>query len=98
MDNENIEFIEAPETCEDTCEEPSEETIEYDNRIEDEVEIEPEYEEPEVTGSIKGMNEIEQKFSRYERSYRARRIRELTAPTWSTKIIQVERETTEIAA
>jgi hypothetical protein len=40
------------------------ETTEYDNRIDEEIEITP--------------DEIDQKFARFERSYRARRIRELT--------------------
>jgi len=65
------ELIGAPVTCE--------QTIEYDNRIEDEVEVEPdEEEEREDADSRKNWGEIEQQFARYERNYRARRIRELT--------------------
>jgi hypothetical protein len=64
------ELIETPETCE--------ETTEYDNRIEDDIEIEPEDEEQEDMESGHKREEIEQQFARYERNYRARRIRELT--------------------
>jgi len=61
--------IDTPETCA--------ETTEYDNRIE-EFEIEPEEHELEVYETPKHWEEIEQKFARFERNYRARRIRELT--------------------
>jgi len=65
------ELIETPFPCE--------QTTQYDNRIEDMIEIEPEEEEePESPGSRKTWEEIEQSFARYERNYRARRIRELT--------------------
>lgn len=71
MTDEVIEQqIETPFTCEETIEDD-------DNRIEDEIEIEPE-EEQEDNNSRKHREEIEQQFARYERSYRARRIRELT--------------------
>ena len=56
---------------------PCEETTEYDNRIEEEVEIEPEEEEEDFY-SVDKPEEAEQQFARYERSYRARRIREMT--------------------
>lgn len=71
MANEAIELLEAPVSCE--------ETIEYDNRIEDEVEVEPDEEvEREEIDPRRNWGEIEQQFARYERNYRARRIRELT--------------------
>jgi len=54
------------------------ETIEYDNRIEDVIEIDPEDEEPECDASYTTSEQMEQQFARYERNYRARRIRELT--------------------
>ena len=54
----------------------SEETTEYNNRIED-VEIEPEEEQEDVESRYL-REEIDQQFSRYERNYRSRRIRELT--------------------
>ena len=64
-------MIEAPFSCE--------ETTEYDNRIEDNSEIEPE-EEQEGRDShyLYLREERQQEFARYERNYRARRIRELT--------------------
>ena len=62
-------LIETPETCE--------ETTEYDNRIEDDFEIEPEGKLDEIDSREK-WEEIELKFARFERNYRARRIRELT--------------------
>lgn len=62
-------MIEAPISCE--------ETTEYDNRIEDDGEIEPE-EEQEERDFHYLREEREQEFARYERNYRARRIRELT--------------------
>jgi hypothetical protein len=70
MAREAVELIEAPETCEITTE--------YDNRIEDDIEIEPEPEEQEDVESYHKREEIEQQFARYERNYRARRIREIT--------------------
>ena len=54
---------------------PCEQTTEYDNQIEDEIEIEPEEEDSYSLGK---REEVEQQFARYERSYRARRIREMT--------------------
>ena len=62
-------MIEAPISCE--------ETTEYDNRIEDNGEIEPE-DEQEGRDYHYLREEREQEFARYERNYRARRIRELT--------------------
>ena len=69
MDKHTEELFETPFTCE--------ETIEYDNRIEDSIEIEPEEEQEDFTSRWHG-EEIEQKFARFERNYRVRRIRELT--------------------
>ena len=57
----------------DTCDE----TIEYDNRILDSVDTEPEEAGQDVESRNK-WEEIEQKFARYERNYRVRRIKELT--------------------
>lgn len=70
MAQEAVEFIETPDSCEVTTE--------YDNRIENDIEIEPDSEEPEDMESYHKREEIEQKFARYERNYRARRIREIT--------------------
>ncbi|MHB9036847.1 MAG: hypothetical protein ACYC64_09275 [Armatimonadota bacterium] len=70
MADDAIELIETPDTCETTTE--------YDNRIEDDFEIEPEEVEQEDMESGYKRAEIEQQFARYERNYRARRIRELT--------------------
>ncbi len=71
MAEEAIDLFEAPVSCE--------ETTEYDNRIEDEVEVDPdEEEEREGLDPRRNMGETEQQFARYERNYRARRIRELT--------------------
>lgn len=68
MAEKKIEIIAAPDACE--------ETTEYQNRIED-VEIEPE-EEHEDADSRYLREEVDQQFTRYERNYRSRRIRELT--------------------
>ena len=54
------------------------EITEYDNRIEDPIEIDPEDEESETEEASAVMEQIDQQFARYERNYRARRIRELT--------------------
>jgi hypothetical protein len=70
MAQDAVELIETPETCEVTTE--------YDNRIADDIEIEPEEEEQEDMESYHKREEIEQQFARYERNYRARRIREIT--------------------
>lgn len=72
MANDADELIDAPVACE--------ETTEYENRIEDEVEFEPEEveEQEHETVSRADWAGIEQQFARYERNYRARRIRELT--------------------
>ena len=69
MAERNSDFTEAPDTCD--------ETVEYDNRILDSLEIEPEEIEEEPDSRSK-WEEIEQRFARYERNYRARRIREMT--------------------
>lgn len=69
MAGSESDFIETPDSCE--------EKTEYDNIILDSLEIEPE-EEQEETGPRSRWDEIEQKFARYERNYRARRIREMT--------------------
>ena len=89
MEEEAIGFIGAQGECE--------ETTEYDNRIENEVEPE---EEQDDLDSRKNWGEIEQQFARYERNYRARRIRELTlAPIKKKRSARkIDRETTEIAA
>lgn len=68
MADQELDIIAVPETCD--------ETTEYHNRIED-IEIEPE-EEHEDFESHYLREEIDQQFSRYERNYRSRRIRELT--------------------
>ena len=71
MANDAVELFETPVSCD--------ETTEYDNRIENEVEVEPDEEEGrEEIDPRKNLGEIEQQFARYERNYRARRIRELT--------------------
>ena len=71
MADDAIELFGAPVACD--------QTTEYDNRIADEVEIEPDdQEEQEESDSRKDWAAIEQQFARYERNYRARRIRELT--------------------
>ena len=69
MANEPKELVEAPDTCE--------ETTEYDNSIDQEVEIEPD-EENESLDALNNWLKMDQTFTRYERNYRARRIRELT--------------------
>lgn len=69
MADDANELFDAPVACE--------ETTEYDNRIEDEIEVESEEEEPEERLHTDWAG-IEQQFARYERNYRARRIRELT--------------------
>ena len=66
---EAIELIEAPDTCE--------ETTEYDNIIEEEVETEPD-QERESSDAPGNWLDMDHAFARYERNYRARRIRELT--------------------
>ncbi len=79
----------APVLCEPTTE--------YDNRIEDEIETEPdEEEEHEDTNTRKNWEEIEQQFARYERNYRARRIRELTLSPLKKKRV-VRRSESEAA-
>jgi hypothetical protein len=91
MSDESIELIETPQPCE--------ETTEYDNRIVDEVEIEPEDEEQDDPDSHRNWEEVEQQFARYERNYRARRIRELTlAPLKKRKSGRISQPATEVAA
>ena len=69
MTEHTEELLEAPFTCE--------ETTEYDNYIEDSIEIEPEEEQEDFTSRWR-REIIEQKFARFERNYRVRRIKELT--------------------
>jgi len=69
VDDHVDELFDAPLTCE--------ETIEYDNRIEDNLESEIEEDQEDVNYRTR-WEELEQKFARFERNYRARRIRELT--------------------
>jgi hypothetical protein len=69
MAEETVELLATPVTCD--------QTTEYENRIADEVEPDEE-EERDEGDSRKNWGEIEQQFARYERNYRARRIRELT--------------------
>lgn len=68
MTDDAVELFVTPVTCDGATE--------YENRIADE--IEPDDEEHEEDDSRKNWAEIEQQFARYERNYRARRIRELT--------------------
>ncbi|MCX6343795.1 MAG: hypothetical protein NT018_01825 [Armatimonadetes bacterium] len=75
MDDELLmaAMIEAPNACEDK--------IEYDNRIEDITETEMDAEEEAEGMGIAPRSvwdESDREFTRYERNYRARRIRELT--------------------
>ncbi len=74
-------MIEAPDACEDK--------IEYDNQIEDitETELEAEEEAEGMQVAPRSVwDESDQEFTRYERNYRARRIRQLTeAPAQSDK-------------
>ena len=63
------EPIEAPETCD--------ETIEYDNIIKEQVENEPKN-ALETLDAPANWLEADETFARFERNYRARRIRELT--------------------
>jgi hypothetical protein len=72
MDDSMIDpVIESPDPCEYTTE--------YENQIEaDIIEIEPDEELEEQIENI-NREETGQDFARYERNYRARRIRELTA-------------------
>ena len=74
---ETTALIDASVSCETT--------IEYDNRIEDEVEVEPDEEEHEDIYTRTNWGEIEHQFARYERNYRARRIRELTLAPYRKK-------------
>jgi hypothetical protein len=69
MADDTVELFATPVACD--------QTTEYENRIADE--IEPDEEEERDEGdSRRNWAEIEQQFARYERNYRARRIRELT--------------------
>lgn len=92
MAHDAIELIVTPETCEDTTE--------YDNRIQDEidVEIEPDDDELVDAGSHRNWEEVEQQFARFERNYRARRIRELTLAPIRKKKGRAGRTVTEAAA
>jgi hypothetical protein len=69
MVSSTSEFIETPDSCEGITE--------YDNNILENLEIQAEAEQEE-TDSRRRWDEVEQKFARYERNYRARRIREMT--------------------
>ena len=69
MADQDSDILGASDTCD--------ETIEYDNRILDNVDIELE-ELEEYSEARSKWEEIEQKFARYERNYRVRRIKELT--------------------
>ena len=71
MADEAIELIETPDTCD--------ETTENEKTIEDEVEIEPENEVVSA-GEATDWDGLEREFSRFESNFRARRIREITAP------------------
>lgn len=92
MAHEAIELIVTPETCVSTTE--------YDNRIQDEVDVdvEPEDEELVETGSHRNWEEVEQQFARFERNYRARRIRELTLAPIRKKKGRIGRTASEAAA
>jgi len=74
--DEDGDILGTPDTCDDT--------LEYDNSILDSVDIEPE-ESEEDSESRNKWEEIEQKFARYERNYRIRRIRELTTVPLAAK-------------
>jgi hypothetical protein len=74
--DEASELIEAPDTCG--------ETIEYDNIIEEHVENEPD-EDLEIFDAPANWLDLDQTFARFERNYRARRIRELTVGTLHRK-------------
>lgn len=89
---DTLEVISTPETCE--------ETTEYYNRIEDDIEIEPEEEEEqEDSHTHNNREEIEQQFARYERNYRARRIRELCiAPLKKTRGRKAGKTSDRVAA
>ncbi|MDH7603197.1 MAG: hypothetical protein QHI38_13750 [Armatimonadota bacterium] len=63
------DILATPDTCDDI--------EEYDNTILDAVDVEP-AESEEDSDTEKNWREIEEKFARYERNYRIRRIRELT--------------------
>ncbi|MGC8862981.1 MAG: hypothetical protein ACP5R5_09445 [Armatimonadota bacterium] len=69
MADENGDILSSPDTCD--------ETVEYDNIMLDSIDIDPDYAEEDSEYRRK-WEEIEQKFARYERNYRLRRIRELT--------------------
>ena len=90
MTEDTFSLHDAPETCE--------ETTEYDNRIEDEMEIEPEEDEHYGSGSQMSSKEADQTFARYERNFRARRIRELTNAPLIKKRFRADKNPTDIAA
>ncbi len=90
MAHDAIEMLDTPEPCE--------ETTEYDNRIEEEVEVELEEEEQEDFDTQHNLEEVEQQFARFERNYRARRIRELTLAPIKKKRGRIGRTVTEAAA
>ncbi len=63
------DILATPDTCEDI--------EQYDNTILDAIDVEPNDSE-KGSESDKNWQEIEERFARYERNYRIRRIRELT--------------------
>ena len=73
MSNETDKLLEAPEPCD--------EIMEDDSRIEEIIDIEPEEDLEDFEDTFEATNNpkenFEHQFSRYERNYRARRIREL---------------------
>lgn len=76
--SENEETLTHPEVCD--------ETTEYNDRIlnfhDEEIESEDDNEDLE---SILPKEEVVQQFTRFERNFRARRIRELTSPRRSRR-------------
>lgn len=74
MNEEIFDFIESQNNCENKADFEAQ----PDDELEDSPEDLEEYEEPENTVSYIDKEESERKFSHYELSYRARRIRELT--------------------
>ncbi|MGQ9454900.1 MAG: hypothetical protein ACUVRS_05280 [Armatimonadota bacterium] len=63
------DILETPDNCE--------EMSEYDNTVLDILDVDTESSE-QSSEAEKNWHEIEEKFARYERNYRMRRIRELT--------------------
>lgn len=63
------DILATPDTCEDIDQ--------YDNTILDAIDVDSD-ESEQGSETEKNWQEIEEKFARYERNYRIRRIRELT--------------------